>query len=261
MRQLLVKAGHAWLPEASQAFPAGLAGAYVMSRGRVAATSGVEKARGRPRTHQRNDRMLGRRLSPLVMLRACESCATRRQHYRLCHQKPWQPSQLSRLHPEGERVIGVEQATESLKGGRCPQVDRELLPFALRGPAANDVDVEAGELAGRPCGLVLALPQVSLPFRHDRLHLKLTGISRPIVSDNPTRTLMSPAMSASRVLIVFGLVLVALGILWPMIGKLGLGRLPGDIVIERENFRLYLPLVTSLLVSVVLSLVLWLFNR
>jgi len=68
-------------------------------------------------------------------------------------------------------------------------------------------------------------------------------------------------MSASRVLIVFGLVLVALGILWPMIGKLGLGRLPGDIVIERENFRLYLPLVTSLLVSVVLSLVLWLFNR
>ena len=72
---------------------------------------------------------------------------------------------------------------------------------------------------------------------------------------------MSPAMSASRVLIVFGLVLVALGVLWPMIGKLGLGRLPGDIVIERENFRIYLPLVTSLLVSVVLSLVLWLFNR
>jgi len=72
---------------------------------------------------------------------------------------------------------------------------------------------------------------------------------------------MSPAMSVSRVLIVLGLALVALGLLWPMIGKLGLGRLPGDIVIERENFRLYLPLVTSLLVSVVLSLVLWLINR
>jgi len=68
-------------------------------------------------------------------------------------------------------------------------------------------------------------------------------------------------MSISRVLIVFGLALVVLGLLWPMIGKLGLGRLPGDIVIERENFRLYLPLVTSLLVSVVLSLVLWLINR
>ena len=68
-------------------------------------------------------------------------------------------------------------------------------------------------------------------------------------------------MSVSRVLIVLGLALVALGLLWPMIGKLGLGRLPGDIVIERENFRLYLPLVTSLLVSVVLSFVLWLINR
>ena len=65
----------------------------------------------------------------------------------------------------------------------------------------------------------------------------------------------------SRLLIVFGLVLVALGLLWPIIGKLGLGRLPGDIVIERENFRLYIPLATSLLVSVVLSLILWLFNR
>ena len=65
----------------------------------------------------------------------------------------------------------------------------------------------------------------------------------------------------SRMLIIFGLVLVALGLLWPIIGKLGLGRLPGDIVIERENFRLYFPLATSLLVSLVLSLILWLFNR
>jgi hypothetical protein len=65
----------------------------------------------------------------------------------------------------------------------------------------------------------------------------------------------------SRLLIIFGLVLVALGLLWPMIAKLGLGRLPGDIVIERENFRLYLPFGTSLLVSAVLSLILWLINR
>jgi Protein of unknown function (DUF2905) len=68
-------------------------------------------------------------------------------------------------------------------------------------------------------------------------------------------------MSVSRVLIVFGLVLIALGLLWPVIGKLGLGRLPGDIVVERENFRLYLPLATSLLVSVLLSLLLWVINR
>ena len=65
----------------------------------------------------------------------------------------------------------------------------------------------------------------------------------------------------SRALIIFGIVLIAIGLLWPVISKLGLGRLPGDIVIERENFRLYVPLATSLIVSIVLSLLLWLFNR
>jgi hypothetical protein len=68
-------------------------------------------------------------------------------------------------------------------------------------------------------------------------------------------------MSVSRLLIVFGLVLVALDLLWPLISRLGLGRLPGDIVIERDNFNLYIPIATSLLISVVLSLVLWLLNR
>jgi len=50
-------------------------------------------------------------------------------------------------------------------------------------------------------------------------------------------------------------------LLWPLLQKVGLGRLPGDIVIERENFRLYLPLGTSLLISLVLSVILWLFGR
>ena len=68
-------------------------------------------------------------------------------------------------------------------------------------------------------------------------------------------------MPFSRLLIVFGLVLVALGLLWPVIAKLGLGRLPGDIVIEREHFRLYIPLATSLLLSVILSAILWFINR
>jgi hypothetical protein len=68
-------------------------------------------------------------------------------------------------------------------------------------------------------------------------------------------------MSISRLLIIFGLALVALGLLWPVIDKIGLGRLPGDIVFERDNFRIYIPLATSLLVSVVLSILLWLLNR
>ncbi|MFN2163171.1 MAG: DUF2905 domain-containing protein [Candidatus Promineifilaceae bacterium] len=65
----------------------------------------------------------------------------------------------------------------------------------------------------------------------------------------------------SRTLIIFGLVLVAAGLLWPVLSKLGLGRLPGDIVIERENVTFYLPLATSLLISVVLSLIFWLLGR
>ena len=64
-----------------------------------------------------------------------------------------------------------------------------------------------------------------------------------------------------RWLIILGVVLVVAGLLWPWLGKLGLGRLPGDIVIERENFRLYLPITTSILISIVLSLILWLLNR
>ena len=65
----------------------------------------------------------------------------------------------------------------------------------------------------------------------------------------------------SRFLITLGVVLVIVGLLWPVLNKLGLGRLPGDIVIERENFRLYFPLATSLLLSVILSVILWLINR
>lgn len=65
----------------------------------------------------------------------------------------------------------------------------------------------------------------------------------------------------SRFLITIGLVLVALGLLWPLLSQLGLGRLPGDIVITRGNFRFYFPIATSLLISIVLSLILWLFRR
>lgn len=65
----------------------------------------------------------------------------------------------------------------------------------------------------------------------------------------------------ARTLIVLGAVLIVAGFLWPWILKLGLGRLPGDIVIERDGFRFYFPIVTCLLVSLVVSAVLWLFRR
>jgi hypothetical protein len=64
-----------------------------------------------------------------------------------------------------------------------------------------------------------------------------------------------------RWLVALGLVLVLVGLLWPLLSKLGLGRLPGDIVIERGNVRFYFPIVTCLIVSAVLSFFLWLLNR
>ena len=68
-------------------------------------------------------------------------------------------------------------------------------------------------------------------------------------------------MGIGRFLIIAGIVLIAVGLLWPWLSRLGLGRLPGDIVIERENFRFYFPIVTSLVVSVVLTLLIWFFRR
>ena len=65
----------------------------------------------------------------------------------------------------------------------------------------------------------------------------------------------------SRALIVFGMVLIAAGVLWPFISRRGLGRLPGDIAIERPGFSFYFPLMTSLIISVVLSVILRLVNR
>ena len=64
-----------------------------------------------------------------------------------------------------------------------------------------------------------------------------------------------------RLLIVFGAILIAAGLLVTFSGKLGLGKLPGDIVYRRGNFTFYFPLVTSILLSIVLSLLLWLFRR
>ena len=64
-----------------------------------------------------------------------------------------------------------------------------------------------------------------------------------------------------RWLIVLGVVLVIAGLLWPWLTKLGLGHLPGDIRIERKGFVFYFPLTSGLIVSVVITLILWIFRR
>jgi hypothetical protein len=65
----------------------------------------------------------------------------------------------------------------------------------------------------------------------------------------------------ARFLVILGVVLVVVGLAWPLVTKLGLGRLPGDIVVERGNFRFNFPIATSIVLSVILSLILSLFHR
>jgi uncharacterized membrane-anchored protein len=65
----------------------------------------------------------------------------------------------------------------------------------------------------------------------------------------------------TRILVAAGILLIAVGFFWPWLAKLPLGRLPGDLVIHRDGFRIYLPLTTSVLISIVLSLLFWLFRR
>jgi hypothetical protein len=64
-----------------------------------------------------------------------------------------------------------------------------------------------------------------------------------------------------RSLIVIGVLLVAIGVAWPWLSRLPLGRLPGDIIIVRPGFRFYFPLTTMILVSLLISLLLRIFRR
>lgn len=64
-----------------------------------------------------------------------------------------------------------------------------------------------------------------------------------------------------KFLIVLGLALLVAGLLWPWLGRLPFGRLPGDIVIDRPNLKVYVPITSMVLVSLLLSLLFWLFRR
>lgn len=68
-------------------------------------------------------------------------------------------------------------------------------------------------------------------------------------------------MSMQRIFIGIGILFVVIGLMWPWLSKLPLGRLPGDIVIDRPGFKFFFPLTTMIIVSIVLSLLLWLFRK
>jgi hypothetical protein len=64
-----------------------------------------------------------------------------------------------------------------------------------------------------------------------------------------------------RLLITIGLLIAAIGLLWPWLGKLPLGRLPGDIVVDRPGLKIFAPFTTMIVLSLVLSLIVWLLRR
>ena len=69
------------------------------------------------------------------------------------------------------------------------------------------------------------------------------------------------ARTMQRTLITVGLLIALIGLLWPWISRLGLGRLPGDLIIDKPGFKLFAPFTTMIVVSVVVSLIIWLLRR
>jgi hypothetical protein len=68
--------------------------------------------------------------------------------------------------------------------------------------------------------------------------------------------------SLGKSLIIIGLVIALIGVILSLAGRVPwLGRLPGDIYVKRENFTFYFPLATSIIVSLLLSFILWLFRK
>ncbi len=65
----------------------------------------------------------------------------------------------------------------------------------------------------------------------------------------------------ARYLVLIGVLFIVAGLFWPWLKNLPLGRLPGDIIIHRDNFRFYFPVTTSIVVSLILTLLLWLFRK
>ncbi len=97
-----------------------------------------------------------------------------------------------------------------------------------------------------------------------RIEYRITGLYE---RRTPRRVNIMPVFAfdntriMQKALITIGIVLLFAGLLWPWINKLGLFRLPGDFVIQRGSFRFYFPVTSAIIISVAVSLLLWLFRR
>ena len=65
----------------------------------------------------------------------------------------------------------------------------------------------------------------------------------------------------NKSIIIIGIIIVVIGVMWPLLSKLPIGRLPGDIAIKKDGFSLYLPITTMIIVSIVLSVIIWFFRK
>lgn len=64
-----------------------------------------------------------------------------------------------------------------------------------------------------------------------------------------------------KFLIAAGIIIVVIGFLWPWISKLPIGKLPGDIVVDKPNFKFFFPITSMILISVVISFIIWLIKK
>ncbi|MEN8782205.1 MAG: DUF2905 domain-containing protein [Desulfobacterales bacterium] len=67
--------------------------------------------------------------------------------------------------------------------------------------------------------------------------------------------------AVQKILIILGILMLVIGILWPWVAKLPIGRLPGDIIIDKPGLKVYIPITTMILVSVIVSVILWLLRK
>ncbi len=64
-----------------------------------------------------------------------------------------------------------------------------------------------------------------------------------------------------RILLITGAIIVLAGLLWPWLSKLPFGKLPGDIIIDKPDFKIYIPITTMIIISLFISLIIWLFKK
>ena len=108
-------------------------------------------------------------------------------------------------------------------------------------------------------GAACVIVTYTLPFPPDRRRINGAGFTSLKKADPAPFTHIGKRMA--KWLITIGITLVVLGLLWPLLAKLGLGGLPGDVKIERKGFTFYFPVTTSILVSLAITLILWIFRR